>query len=158
MLASTLMTALCIKLKVVPAQPIHSNSQYSKIFLLAAIFGGSIYLGNASLRFLPISFNQMVGATTPFFTALLAFIMLGTVERYEVYIALIPIVAGVMVSSGGEPQFHLIGLIVCLLSTAARALKSVLQSLLMSNTEEKLDSLNLLRLEIQHRFAILFCY
>ena len=87
----------------------------------------------------------MIGATTPFFTALLGFLISGTRETPKVYLTLVPVVVGVMISTGGEPQFHLLGLIVCLLSTAARALKSVMQGLLMSNPEEKLDSVNLLR-------------
>ena len=87
----------------------------------------------------------MIGATTPFFTALLAFIIVGEVERFETYVALVPVVVGVMISSYNEPSFHLIGLIICFSSTCARALKSVLQGLLMSNSNEKLDSVNLLR-------------
>lgn len=157
MLSSSVLSSFVVGiLKVVPSQPIYSRAQASTIVLLAAIFCGSILAGNASLRFLPVSFNQMVGATTPFFTAVLAFFILGTVETKEVYLALVPVVFGVMISSGGEPQFHLVGLIICIISTAGRALKSVLQALLMSNPEEKLDSVNLLRYMAPVALVILF--
>ena len=44
-------------------------------------------------------------------------------------------------ASGGEPSFHLIGFLACVGATAARAFKSVLQSVLMSHSTEKLDSM-----------------
>ncbi len=49
--------------------------------------------------------------------------------------------AGIVVASGGEPLFHLIGFLACAGATAARACKSVLQSVLMSHSTEKLDSM-----------------
>lgn len=44
----------------------------------------------------------------------------------------------------GEPSFHLLGFIVCVSATAGRAFKSVLQEILLSSEEEKLNSMNLL--------------
>ncbi|XP_060208740.1 probable sugar phosphate/phosphate translocator At3g11320 [Lycium barbarum] len=44
----------------------------------------------------------------------------------------------------GEPSFHLFGFIMCVGATAARALKSVLQGILLSSEGEKLNSMNLL--------------
>ncbi|MBA0708353.1 hypothetical protein Golax_023486, partial [Gossypium laxum] len=44
----------------------------------------------------------------------------------------------------GEPLFHLFGFMMCIGATAARALKSVLQGLLLSSEGEKLNSMNLL--------------
>ncbi|KAA8516335.1 hypothetical protein F0562_016628 [Nyssa sinensis] len=51
---------------------------------------------------------------------------------------------GVVIASGGEPSFHLFGFIMCVGATAARALKSVLQGILLSSEGEKLNSMNLL--------------
>lgn len=48
-------------------------------------------------------------------------------ENRTTYATLIPIVVGVVLASGGEPEFHLIGFLACLLATAARALKTVVQ-------------------------------
>jgi drug/metabolite transporter (DMT)-like permease len=50
----------------------------------------------------------------------------------------------VVIASGGEPLFHTLGLMFCLLATAGRALKSVIQSILMSDPSEKLDPMSLL--------------
>lgn len=131
-------------MKVVPMQAVRSRLQFVKIAALSLVFCGSVVSGNISLRYLPVSFNQAVGATTPFFTAVFAYIMTVKRESWITYITLIPVVTGVVIASGGEPSFHLFGFIVCVAATAARALKSVLQGILLSSEGEKLNSMNLL--------------
>lgn len=56
--------------------------------------------GNISLRYLAVSFNQAVGATTPFFTALFAFLLTLKREAWVTYAALVPVVTGVVIASG----------------------------------------------------------
>lgn len=119
-------------------------SQFFRIATLSVVFCGSVVGGNISLKFLPVSFNQAVGATTPFFTALFAYFMTLKREAWVTYACLVPVVAGVVIASGGEPSFHLYGFIMCISATAARAFKSVLQGLLLSSEGEKLNSMNLL--------------
>ncbi|KAB1217132.1 hypothetical protein CJ030_MR4G021189 [Morella rubra] len=131
-------------LEVVPLQHIHSKRQFLKILALSAIFCFSVVCGNTSLRYLPVSFNQAIGATTPFFTAIFAFVITCKKESGEVYLALLPVVFGIVVASNSEPLFHLFGFLVCLGSTAGRALKSVVQGILLTSEAEKLHSMNLL--------------
>jgi len=131
-------------LKVFPLQQIKSRSQLLRIATLSIVFCGSVVGGNISLRYLPVSFNQAVGATTPFFTAVFAYMMTFKREAWVTYAALVPVVTGVVIASGGEPSFHLYGFIMCISATAARALKSVLQGILLSSEGEKLNSMNLL--------------
>lgn len=131
-------------LKVVPLQTLQSRSQFLKVATLSLVFCGSVVGGNISLRYLPVSFNQAVGATTPFFTALFAYLMTFKREAWVTYACLVPVVGGVIIASGGEPSFHLFGFIMCISATAARAFKSVLQGILLSSEEEKLNSMNLL--------------
>eukprot|EP00249_Psilotum_nudum_P009421 c21925_g2_i1 orf=768-1796(-) len=131
-------------MKVVSLQPIRSRSQFLKISALSLIFSASVVCGNISLRFLPVSFNQAVGATTPFFTALFAYLVTFKREAWITYATLVPVVTGVIIASGGEPSFHLYGFIMCIAATAGRALKSVLQGILLSSEGEKLNSMNLL--------------
>ncbi|XP_017976994.1 PREDICTED: probable sugar phosphate/phosphate translocator At5g04160 isoform X1 [Theobroma cacao] len=145
-------------MKLVPLQPIKSRPQLLKIATLSVVFCCSVVGGNISLRYLPVSFNQAVGATTPFFTALFAYLMTFKREAWVTYGALVPVVAGVVIASGGEPGFHWFGFIMCISATAARAFKSVLQGILLSsegwtmrgsshfgfNQREKLNSMNLL--------------
>lgn len=131
-------------LKIVPMQFIKSRVQFFKIAALSLIFCGSVVGGNVSLRYLAVSFNQAVGATTPFFTAVFAYLMTVKREGWITYLTLVPVVTGVIIASGGEPSFHLFGFIMCVGATAARALKTVLQGILMSSEAEKLNSMNLL--------------
>ncbi|KAI3721137.1 hypothetical protein L2E82_32141 [Cichorium intybus] len=131
-------------MKIVPLQTIRSRAQFVKISALSLIFCASVVSGNISLRYLPVSFNQAVGATTPFFTAVFAYLMTLKREAWLTYITLIPVVTGVVIASGGEPSFNLFGFIMCVGATAARALKTVVQGILLSSEGEKLNSMNLL--------------
>ena len=83
-----------------PLQILRSRVQYAKIAALSLVFCGSVVSGNISLRFLPVSFNQAVGATTPFFTAIFARIMTVRGETWLTYATLVPVVAGVIIASG----------------------------------------------------------
>nr|GMC89936.1 probable sugar phosphate/phosphate translocator At5g04160 [Ipomoea batatas]GMD00238.1 probable sugar phosphate/phosphate translocator At5g04160 [Ipomoea batatas]GME21414.1 probable sugar phosphate/phosphate translocator At5g04160 [Ipomoea batatas] len=133
-----------VLLKLVNFQHIKSRSQFLRISTLSVVFCASVVGGNISLRYLPVSFNQAIGATTPFFTALFAYLITSKREAWVTYTALVPVVAGVVIATGGEPSFHLYGFIMCIGSTSARAFKSVLQGVLLSSEEEKLNSMNLL--------------
>lgn len=127
-----------------PIKPLKSKRQLWKICLLASIFCVTIVLGNLSLKYIPVSFNQAIGATTPFFTAIFAALMQGNREAGITYLTLIPIAGGVIIATGGEPSFHLFGFAACLLATSGRALKSVVQAMLMTDASEKLDPMSLL--------------
>ncbi|KAL7160258.1 hypothetical protein ABFS83_01G081800 [Erythranthe nasuta] len=131
-------------LEIVPFQQIQSRRQFFKILALSAIFCLSVVCGNTSLRYLPVSFNQAIGATTPFFTAIFAFVITCKTESPQVYFALVPVVLGIVLASNSEPLFHLFGFLMCVTSTAGRALKSVVQGLLLTSDSEKLHSMNLL--------------
>jgi drug/metabolite transporter (DMT)-like permease len=129
---------------IAPRQALKSRRHLVKVAVLAVVFVASVVGGNVSLRFIPVSFNQAIGATTPFFTALLSLFIMRQKETGEVYVTLLPIVLGIVLASRAEPSFHLTGFVACVSATFSRALKSVLQGLLLTNDAEKLDSLNLL--------------
>uniref|UniRef100_A0A803LQX3 Sugar phosphate transporter domain-containing protein n=2 Tax=Chenopodium quinoa TaxID=63459 RepID=A0A803LQX3_CHEQI len=145
MIACTFYSSFAIhSLRLVPAQYIQSRRQLLKIFSLSVIFCFSVVCGNASLKYIPVSFNQAIGATTPFFTAIFAFVITCKKEAPIVYFSLLPVVLGIVIASNSEPLFHLFGFILCVGSTAGRALKSVVQGLLLTSDSEKLNSMNLL--------------
>eukprot|EP01023_Acetabularia_acetabulum_P028367 TRINITY_DN26819_c0_g1_i4.p2 TRINITY_DN26819_c0_g1~~TRINITY_DN26819_c0_g1_i4.p2 ORF type:complete len:269 (+),score=46.35 TRINITY_DN26819_c0_g1_i4:122-928(+) len=135
-------------------QKITSVNQLSKVAILSMVLVGSVMCGNISLRFIPVSFNQAVGATTPFFAALLVGLMQQKIEHYATYATLVPVVLGTVIASNGEPNLHVFGLFLCIFATFLRGLKSVLQAILMTDLpdEEKLTSQNLLM--IMSPFAI----
>ncbi len=68
----------------------------------------------------------------------------GARESVLTYLALVPVMGGVVVASGGEPLFHALGFFFCISATAGRALKTVVQSILMTDPTEKLDPMSLL--------------
>jgi len=87
-------------LRIVPMQLPRSRLQLAKIAALSLVFCASVVSGNISLRYLPVSFNQAVGATTPFFTAVFAYFMTVKRESFLTYLALVPVVTGVIIASG----------------------------------------------------------
>ncbi|XWS11929.1 hypothetical protein CRYUN_Cryun37aG0047500 [Craigia yunnanensis] len=131
-------------LEIVPRQHILSRKQFFKIFALSVIFCFSVVCGNTSLRYIPVSFNQALGATTPSFTAIFAFLITCKKESAEVYFVLLPVVFGIVLASNSKPLFNLFGFLVCISSTAGRALKSVVQGILLTSEAERLHSMNLL--------------
>lgn len=152
----SVLSATAREFKIVPKQFIRTRRHYGKVAVLAMTFALSVLGGNVSLRYIPVSFNQALGATTPFFTAIFAYLMLQKKETTATYMTLLPVVGGIALATWGEPSFNLIGFIACLVGVCCRALKSVLQGWLltpagekeaekMSNANEnKLDSMSLL--------------
>lgn len=101
MMACSLLSYAAIAwMKIVPMQTVRSRLQFVKIAALSFVFCGSVVSGNISLRYLPVSFNQAVGATTPFFTAVFAYIITVKREAWITYVTLIPVVTGVIIASG----------------------------------------------------------
>ena len=70
---------------------------------------------------------QAICATTPAFVAALALLMLRQRETRGVYLALVPVVAGLMLATGAEPSFDAFGFAATIAATVLRALKTVLQ-------------------------------
>lgn len=144
MVACTVLSYMMSISGVVPRQKVKSREQLLKIAGLSLVFCESVVCGNISLRYLPVSFNQAVGATTPLFAAIFSAVMLGKFEAVNTYLALLLVVVGIMIASGFEPLFHWYGFLICVTATAARAFKSVLQGILLYAENEKLNSMNLL--------------
>jgi len=106
MMACSLFSYIAISwLKIVPLQTMRSKSQFLKISALGIIFCSSVVAGNISLRYLPVSFNQAIGATTPFFTAVFAYLMTLRREGWLTYVSLVPVVAGCVIASGVRTFF-----------------------------------------------------
>jgi drug/metabolite transporter (DMT)-like permease len=154
MIMCSILSAAAREFRIVPKQYIRTRRHYSKVAILAMTFALSVLGGNVSLRYIPVSFNQALGATTPFFTAIFAYVLLQKKESSETYMSLVPVVGGIAIATWGEPSFHFLGFIACLVGVCCRALKSVLQGWLLSPVgekaedrpvgETKLDSMSLL--------------
>ena len=95
----------------------------------------------------------MIAATTPLFTAAMALCVAREGESYSRTGALLLVALGAVISTEGEPLWNVTGFILGMVATATRALKTVLQHVLLSSEDEKLDSMNLLR--FMSMFAVL---
>lgn len=126
-------------------QYLQSKKQTIKVAALSATFGVSVVCGTATLRFIPVSFNEVIAATTPLFTAVFTFLTLRESQGLMKSLTLIIIAVGCMVASNGEPMWNLVGFTLSVTATATRAMRTVLGELLMTNDSEKLNSMNLLR-------------
>ncbi|KAK9196004.1 hypothetical protein WN943_004132 [Citrus x changshan-huyou] len=109
----------------------HAESKFPEavaedLCAVSLLFCFSMVSGNVSLRFLPVSFNQAVGATTPFLTAVFAYLMSKKRKLWVTHATLAPAVAGITVASRlpGHSSQH--------------------QGILRSSEGEKLNSMNLL--------------
>ena len=70
---SCLILSMVVRISgIAPRQHIRNRRHFLKISVLSFVFVISVVGGNISLRFIPVSFNQAIGATTPFFTALVS--------------------------------------------------------------------------------------
>merc|ERR1719387_1436867 len=73
-----------------------------------------------------VSFAQTVKAAEPVFTCVLSYLVLGTVFKWQVYSALIPIIVGVSLASLKELSFTFKALYGALASNVAFASRAVL--------------------------------
>jgi hypothetical protein len=91
--------------RLTPIKPLKSKRQLWKVCLLSTIFCFTIVLGNLSLKYIPISFNQAIGSTTPFFTAIFAFSLQGLCL---LFVFLLLFVMGLLLfcSHRRLPSFH----------------------------------------------------
>ncbi|PNX99779.1 hypothetical protein L195_g023049 [Trifolium pratense] len=91
---------------IVPLQSVQSKNQLFKICGLSVVFCFSVVCGNISLNYIPVSFNQAIGATTPFFTAIFAYFVSRKREAWVTYGTLLPVVTGVIIASGRKIGFY----------------------------------------------------
>lgn len=122
---------------------IKNLAEAGKIFFLSQTLALCVVLSVASFKYVEVSLEQALSASTPAFTALLGVLILGKREKWRVWLTLLPVVGGAMVSAGGEPTLHVLGVTLIFLSNIMRATKSCMQELLLGR--DAMDSLNLLR-------------
>ena len=105
--------------------------QTLRVFALSQAHTLSIVLSIASLKYVEVSFEQALSASTPAFTALLAYVVLGKVERITVWVTLVPVIGGALVSMKGEPGASPTGVALLLTANSLRAMKSCFQELML---------------------------
>lgn len=112
--------------------------------ILSLAFCASVACGNIALKYIYVSFAQMVTAAGPLFTIGLMYCMAGKRYSAQAYASMVPMCGGVMLCTAGELNFNLIGFAAVIAATLLRGVKSILQGKLLSAQEEQISSLELL--------------
>ena len=122
---------------------IKSRAEGWKVFFLSLVMALSVLLAVASFKYVDVSLEQALAASSPAFTAAMGVVILKKRERGKVWLTLLPVVGGAMISAGGVPEVSWFGVTLVILSNIARGTKSCMQELLL--VKDALDSINLLR-------------
>lgn len=102
---------LLVKLGVTDTAHMDSNTYIRCVLPIAALFSGTLWMGNAAYLYLSVAFIQMIKALMPA-AVYTAGILMGT-EKYELSYALnmVVVTIGVAAASYGELNFNLIGVL-----------------------------------------------
>ncbi|CAF3001142.1 unnamed protein product [Rotaria socialis] len=110
-----------------PSIQLHSTRIYYIMILVPLAIGKllSQLTSQISLRLVTVSYAHTIKALMPLFTVILSKIILAEEQSITIYLSLIPIILGVIISSISEFSFDTIGFISALLSTWFHALQNV---------------------------------
>ncbi|CAF1213238.1 unnamed protein product [Rotaria sordida] len=106
---------------------VHSTRIYYITILVPLAIGKllSQLTSQISLRLVTISYTHTVKALMPLFTVILSRIILDEEQSITIYLSLLPIIIGVIITSLSELSFDIIGLISALFSTCLLALQNI---------------------------------
>eukprot|EP00968_Pinguiococcus_pyrenoidosus_P011751 scaffold977_cov253-Pinguiococcus_pyrenoidosus.AAC.12 len=122
-------------------KPIDRNGQFI-IIMFSLIFAANIVVGNASLRYVSVNFNQVLRSLVP---ALVLGINMLQGKRFSLakILAVIPIVLGVAAATFGDLNYTYIGGIMTGFCVLLAALKAIASGALLTG-EYKLEPFDLL--------------
>lgn len=107
-------------------------------------FAISVVASNMALYFCSAAFTEIIGATSPVFSAMVGCAIGLPFHSYQLG-PLILVVFGGMISTSGELDFSGIGLVFCLVGCIARAVKATLQQKAMNGElKQKYDPVTLM--------------
>lgn len=118
-------------------------SHRSTVLMFSVLFSLNIAIGNMSLRYVSVSFNQVSRALVPVIVMLISIAYFGKSYSTERKIAVIPIVLGAAMTVYGEMSYSTIGATFTFLCVLLAALKAVVSGELLTG-ELKLHPVDLL--------------
>jgi len=98
------------------------------------LFMANVVFGNASLRYVTVSFRQVFHSSIPAMVIPLSAIVLQKYFSTRVKLCLVPTLLGVALAAYGDIDFNLFGAILCFVGCFLAALKSVLSNKFLSGT------------------------
>lgn len=121
---------------------IEAHSRKS-IFLFSIIFSLNIAIGNISLRWVSVNFNQVCRSLVPVFVMVISMAWYNKTFSYNRKLAVVPIVVGVALTFYGDMSFTNIGAFYTILCVLFAALKAIVSGELLTG-ELKLHPIDLL--------------
>ncbi|CAM6129951.1 unnamed protein product [Calypogeia fissa] len=127
-------------LKLKPLIEVNPQDRWSRIFPMSFVFCINIVLGNVSLRYIPVSFMQTIKSLTPATTVVLQWLVWRKVFDQRVWLSLLPVVGGIMLTSITELSFNLFGFLAALFGCLVTSTKTILAESLLHGYN--FDSIN----------------
>mmetsp|Transcript_19254 Transcript_19254/g.27803 ORF Transcript_19254/g.27803 Transcript_19254/m.27803 type:complete len:350 (-) Transcript_19254:57-1106(-) len=113
------------------------------IFAFSFLFAANIAVGNQSLRFVSVNFNQVMRSLVPMVVMGMSYFVLKVRYSPRRVFSVVPVVVGVAMACLGEMRYNSVGFLVTVLCVILAALKAVVSGLALSG-EMKLHSIDLL--------------
>lgn len=120
-----------------------SPDDYYPILIFSLVFSLNIAIGNTSLRWVSVNFNQVSRSLVPVLVMLISMIYYKKTYSSKRKLAILPIVIGVALTFYGDISFTYIGAFYTMLCIILAALKAVVGGELLSG-ELKLHEIDLL--------------
>lgn len=113
-----------------------SSATLNKVFfemgLVGAMRFATVVLGLVSLKHIAASFTETVKSSAPFFTVVIAFLMLGERTSWEVMMSLVPVAGGLVMVSFSELSFNMIGFTAALATNVIECVQNVFSKRLLA--------------------------
>jgi hypothetical protein len=100
----------------------------------SVLFTVNVAMSNVSLAIVSVPFHQIVRSTTPVFAILIHRVVYARSYSTATYLSLIPLIAGVALTTYGDYYFTLMGFLCTLLGAILAAVKTVATNRLMTGS------------------------